>query len=383
MTILLPNELYSKIFIHLNLSDFKNISLISDQFYHLIHSIELKNEIESQDLNRVNYNLARIKCKSFNNVFKFKNIISLNLSSGRINDEDLIQLSNLTQLEELNLSSCEKITAKGLSSIKDLINLISLDISFSVFKDGTNLSKLIHLKYLNVSNTKTNDDTMNEIKKLTYLKYLKLSDCISISNDGVKDLKELIYLKYLDLRGCRKINNIGLKYIGELTGLRNLNLTFCNKISNIGLKYIEELTKLENLNLASCTKINNGLKYLRKFNSLISLDLTQCNCVNHDLVHLRSLTKLKSLNLVECKNITDDGIKHISELNNLRSLNLSRCQNITDNDLKIIALKLNNLESINISSCGKITRKGLIYLQMNNSIKNVTSSLDRSLYYNF
>jgi hypothetical protein len=86
-------------------------------------------------------------------------------------------------------------------------------------------------------NRKITDDGLEYIKELAQLVYLNLSSC-DITNKGLFHLLELKQLKILNLSYCHRLSDIGLRTLQGLPHLTYLDLQGDLKVSQGGLSKI-------------------------------------------------------------------------------------------------------------------------------------------------
>lgn len=323
----LPNELFIRSFVQLKLNDWNILCQTSTRFNFLIISIEYKRRIK----------LTRsIQTDSFN-----------------------IKLTDIKLY-----GSLKEDRFKDMNFIKLLTSLTSLEF---------------------VWNDLSNDEWLNELSKLKYLKKLKLKNQYSPTENGKKYIGQLTNLQILILH-CNEINNDFQEIIG---GLVNLNqLCLFNSERKIDLKYFKSLTKLENLH---CIHIEvESFQYLNYFN-LTSLSIIHSDITNEDLKFIKTssniiyldiqgsrvtsienishFAKLKTLNLTFVR-ITDDGLKSIHRLVNLEELILVQCKLITDTSIKYISENI-NLKYLHLMSCPNLTDESIQYLEKLTRLKYI------------
>src|SRR5262245_15377690 len=90
----------------------------------------------------------------------------LSLQGAKITDKGLETLASLTNLEELDLRSCQKITDKGMSSVSRLTNLKAIQLYDTQIGDRglDRLSVLKSLESLNIHSTKVTDAGLEGLK---------------------------------------------------------------------------------------------------------------------------------------------------------------------------------------------------------------------------
>jgi hypothetical protein len=205
-----------------------SLSTISQPYYK-----QTLNEIVSL-INRGTITLKKLNLKTIQAFFDYlgeessQQIIRLNLEGcyPRISEEDIKFLAvKFPNLRVLSLKCCG-VNDHMTSSLSQLKNLVSLDISFN----------------LNI----TNIDFVSNFKELIHL---NLEKCDSVSSlDSLKNCN----LKTLNLAGCSKINIHELEHLRYRDTLTDLNVSSCD-FNN--LKFLKLFPNLTTLNLTGCNKI--------------------------------------------------------------------------------------------------------------------------------
>lgn len=113
----------------------------------------------------------------------FNRLIYLNLSNcTELHNHDMLSLGQLTELEVLDLTGYQGLTAERIQ-VLSLLPLQDLNLTNCAnVRDILDvLSEFITLKRLNLSQTNTASVDLNKIKKLTNLEELNISNCPGIS----------------------------------------------------------------------------------------------------------------------------------------------------------------------------------------------------------
>jgi hypothetical protein len=205
-----------------------------------------------------------------------------------ITDENLSLLEQFPQLEWLDLSSAE-ITSRSLSF----------------------LSRLRELKHLYLNNCRWITDTsLRSIRELHNLVDLQLAENSKISNEGLKYLQEMTGLTHLTLRSTG-INNTALSHIEKLISLEFLDLSY-TEISDSALASLCVLYKLKMLSLEGCRKItDHGMIHLRSVDSLVDLRLADTEITDKGLTHLMHLQNLEKIDIGRCWKVTSGYVNNI------------------------------------------------------------------------
>lgn len=285
-----------------------------------------------------------------------------------LTDESLKTLKDFTNIQSLDLSTCENITDLGLTYLANLSRLRSLQLfcntAFITLKGLENLTTL-GLETLELSFSGKINNRFEFLNKMTSLKSL------SISGPEIENLYALSELQVssLSLKGCPKVTSKNLPMlkssktgIGLMSTLESLNLSGTRVKDDAFLGVLKEFKKLTKLDLSN-TEI--PIKVLNSFEGLHLTDLSLGNCPklqDQGLPRLKKLARLKSLNLESNPGwLTDKGLKEIGALLSLTRLNLSGGIKITNAGLPYLK-NLINLEELDLSGCINIIDEGLQHL---------------------
>jgi len=319
------------------------------------------------------------------NLLKYCNYLKkLIIRTAKFNENSFNAISNLTNLEELEIEYFNYEDTAIFTSINKLKDLTSLTLICGVDYDfirhdfSSNLFYLTKLKSLSITNCAitffpplNNSLSWSNLKNLEYLS-------IKTSDDEYRD--DVFDYKYLgDVPSLKEVYIIGKGYsnitdnIGNLKNLEILDLSY-NSIVSLpkgisGLKNLRELD-LHSNDLISIPEEIGNLKNLRElrisFNELTSLPESIGNLVNLNILYI---PYNKIINIPES----------IGNLSNLERLTLNNNQiseipksigNLTITELN---LENNNIEKIP-DEIGNIKNLEELNLK-NNTIINIPSSL--------
>ena len=116
------------------------------------------------------------------------------------------------------------------------------------------MSNLTNLQFLDISHSRElNDDSLKIIGKLYNLKELDISECDSITDNGIKYLSTLSNLEKLNLNNCDGL--IGKKNpvsFNSMQKLKIIDLQWCINLARID---ISKLINLTNIYLDGCDQI--------------------------------------------------------------------------------------------------------------------------------
>ncbi|KAF7992149.1 hypothetical protein HCN44_001474 [Aphidius gifuensis] len=257
---------------------------------------------------------------------RFNNLCHLSLKEYKINNNDIMQISRIKSLIEVNFYFCkfeddtfvlklgnlEILNFESMTGIDNCLANISNEskylrqlsiknckVSASVLKE---LSNIVHLEQLNVQNVQSVDDIFinSIVDKCRVLKYLDVSHCCNISCGALVEISNIKNLEYLDISKTENINDsVIIKIANCCEKLKHLLIESCSNVSHSALN---ELGKLNNLETLCLVDINNAGDEI--FNNMSQLRVLKCNW---------------------CFNVTDIGImKIIKNSPNLKTLMLCR-----------------------------------------------------------
>ncbi|CBH14837.1 leucine-rich repeat protein (LRRP, pseudogene),putative [Trypanosoma brucei gambiense DAL972] len=253
---------------------------------------------------------------------KCKNLVTLDLS---FCDKllDVTALSNITTLEDLNLSNCSKIR-KGLSVLGELPRLRVLNVKGVLLEDSVigSLGNGKSFAKLSLENCKGFGD-VKPLSNLVTLEELNLHYCDKVTS-GMGTLGSLPQLRVLDLGRTQADNNSLENICTSSIPLVLLNLSHCKKITSIST--IASLTALEELNIDNCCNVTSGWNVFGTLHQLRVATLSNTRINDENIRYVSECKSLNTLNLAFCKDITD--VTALSKITMLEELNLDCCHNI-------------------------------------------------------
>ena len=287
-------------------------------------------------------------------------LVSLDLSNMELTS--LKGIEHLTNLESLNVRNNR---LDDISQLAGLNRLESLDLRNNLVSDISPIVGLHRLQYLNLYG----NSAIRSIKPLASLTGIKKLILGNIPvGEQVNIISALTELEYLNLR------NSGLQhteFLAPLTRLRYLNLYANPDIRSI--KAISKLSQLEILILADIP-LNGQATLLSNLRKLSYLNLRNTNLT--DISFLADLKDLEYLNLNSNTLIQD--IKSLEQLTKLKHLIL---RDVPVNDQADVLASLTNLRSINLRNTGITSLEFLSQLIANGALqdnlkKSVSASVD-------
>ena len=312
---------------------------------------------------------------------------------------------SISNTDSLNLSDSE-LTGPIPYELTELINLEYLNLSGNNLEDSIpSLQNLTLLNYLNLSENNLNGPIPYGIGSLTNLEYLNLSKNADtwggipiggISGsipDEIGDLENLLYLNFSqnNLSGSIPSSIGNLQDLDSLDLSMNFQIDWLTPVSGIDSipPEIGELINLKFLNLSSCfistfpSEISN-LQSLEKLNlsfnrSLASIEYVSIGTDTASSIFntIFGLTSLKHLNLKNChlEGIIPLGI---SNLENLKTLDLNA--NLLSGELPNDLWGLDDLEILKVGSGNMVP--GVLSVVENNFYGNVLDSISTLLNLN-
>ncbi|XP_042510583.1 disease resistance protein RPV1-like isoform X2 [Macadamia integrifolia] len=362
------------------LSSLKILKLENSNFFNLptsicnlplLRSLEIRNCPNLQSLPKLPSTLRVLEAEdnssieTFSDISNLTNLEEMNLRFCRKLVEIPTDIGNLTKLESLHLGKSDIFTLPP--SINALNRLKVLDIhSCGKLKSIPELpSSLIELNAVCCMSM----ERLPNLSNLKRLKHLRLDGCLELVE--IQGLEELEHLVTLTMAHCKLITRVP-----DLMGLTDLNtlcLDFCEMLMEIecldGLESLDKLSiksgtslerlpnlssleKLEELQLPHCNRLVE-IEGLERLQSLKKLDLYMSTSIER-LPDLSNLKKLEELHIDGCKKLTE--IQGSNKLESLRIFKMKGCASLRSLDFS----SLKKLEKVEVSYCSKMTDiKGL------------------------
>lgn len=145
---------------------------------------------------------------------KCRKLKKLSLEHVNVNDEICAEIAANTDIDSLNMTMCEGITAIGLHVMAvKLQNIRCLNISWTNLSDSAleifvrNITPdLLRLNVAGCRNTMTDQLLSELIERCPALVELDISDCLKMTTDGLKILAKLKSLEYLSISRCYSVD---------------------------------------------------------------------------------------------------------------------------------------------------------------------------------
>lgn len=172
-----------------------------------IHLNNVYKPFNISNLSKLEYLKINVElCIMDNEINTLKNLQHLELHANSLSDR---ATENLTKIKYIKLNNIKH--NKFTNGFKKSLNIYYLSMKNNDSKiNGNYIKQLNNLVYLNLSLNKTIKD--NHIKNLINLKKLNMKSNNLLTDEGIKNL---INLEYIDLLNNENITNIGLKKNSE------------------------------------------------------------------------------------------------------------------------------------------------------------------------
>ncbi|KAL6549858.1 hypothetical protein OROMI_020346 [Orobanche minor] len=283
----------------------------------------------------------------------------------RINNSALWSITDMcmTNLKEVDLSRCSKITDAGIRHLLSVPSLEKLCISeTSVTAEGVMmLASLNNLFVLDLGGLPVTDSALSSLQALKKLQHLDLWGS-EVSNEGALLLKMFPSLRLLNLAWTNVTN------LPNLPSLACLNMSNCTIHSLFAGGQKVSLEKVI-LSGAAVTNICEAFKYVET-SRLYSLDISNSSIQSFGF--LCSMNAMIHLNLSDSE-MTDNSVEHVAHIGaNLRYLNLCNTK-VSSEGIREISGYVPNLEMLLLSGT-PIDDKAVPYISMMPSLKVINLS---------
>eukprot|EP01130_Rhizamoeba_saxonica_P012684 TRINITY_DN5380_c0_g1_i2.p1 TRINITY_DN5380_c0_g1~~TRINITY_DN5380_c0_g1_i2.p1 ORF type:complete len:1097 (+),score=195.84 TRINITY_DN5380_c0_g1_i2:566-3856(+) len=291
-------------------------------------------------------NCKPTKTNSLQYIGKLKKLKVLHIAS-KLKNQELIEIINGFHFPDIN---------KKLKPLTNLVNLESLNIAYN--KDICNedmkyLRRMENLYYLNISGTPITQEGLSKLSNRNLRSLISVHGRI-----GMKELINFENISTLYIDTCEFKEKDFIATIPHLKNLECLRILSC-RITNIFIRHIaeSEVDNLYHFELGHCTKsktVSGGKQY--RIND-IGLSYLAYPCFN----------RLENLNISTlCRNMNGRGFESISMLPCLKYLVLKGHEHMHVSDTSLMLLvDLKELEYLDVGGCS--------YLE-ESSVKGVQNS---------
>jgi Leucine-rich repeat (LRR) protein len=190
---------------------------------------------------------SAVSGEGLSHVTKMKSLTELALYGATgLKDAEMAKLAEMPKLVALDLRQTP-ISSLALTYLKDMKGLKSLDLSETALVGNEGLEHikgLTNLEDLNLWSCNIDDKGLVNLKGMTKLKRLNLDKCL-ITDEGLKELVPLTNLEFLHI-GSTQVTDAGLEHLHGMKNLKKLVVTYLPGVSAEGVdKLMEKLPGLE------------------------------------------------------------------------------------------------------------------------------------------
>ncbi|EKX44552.1 hypothetical protein GUITHDRAFT_72182 [Guillardia theta CCMP2712] len=249
-----------------------------------------------------------------------------------LKDDAIILITSACQnLWQLGVSQCSGLTSEGLRAISFSKSLRTLDLSLNSALTDEVLAAIIDslalLSSLDVSGCENiSDEGVSNIRRVRNLSSLDLSGNMTLTDRSLvvlaSECPQLISLK------CMMLPNISSKTVQTIatycSSLEDVDLSYVSLLDDIGLRMlVRRCGGLKVLNLAWCESLTpRGLKYISEFSmSLETLNVSHTNIGDNELEAIAdNCGKLMTCHAVRCQHISLAGALRFIQVASSKSL---------------------------------------------------------------
>lgn len=131
----------------------------------------------------------------------FERLEELDISSGPVTDQGLVEVGKLLSLTYLRISSCSGVTSKGIAHLTALTKLQSLQMAKSAVNSeaAEYLPFLIGLESVDFNKCDVGDAIVPHLANCLKLKNIALSDCPKMTAAAVEELRAIPHVEHVDV----------------------------------------------------------------------------------------------------------------------------------------------------------------------------------------
>jgi hypothetical protein len=252
----------------------------------------------------------------------------------KITQQGLTQLSDLKELEALDLSSVLFVKGKTYLAEESIAlppfpKLRGLSVSQTIFA-GNGLEHSPSLEVLDLARSNVDDRIVPQLAKMRRLRALSLAET------RVTRIPELPKLRFLNLAGATEFGGEGLEDLSMIESLSLRN----TQVDNETIPALVNMPELVHLDLSNSKVTDAGLKHVAEAKRLKYLFLNHLPITDQGLIHLQSLKELEELELCFTQ-ISDDGIQHLQKMGSLRRLRLTE---LSSHAMEVLRRRLPNCD---------------------------------------
>lgn len=194
------------------------------------------------------WNCPQITDKTLHYLNQIPTLSTLSLIDSQITDEGIEKFPHIRNLTKLDLSRCSQLTDKTLHVLYGCCQITSLSLRDNLnFTSGglSGLKRLKTIQSLNLSNCPgVNQSLLVDLATIENLRELILCGC-SITDSCLQTLRQCKQLKKLKLADCLEIHDSGVMYIADMENLEFIDLRRCTGITKLGLATLASIVRLK------------------------------------------------------------------------------------------------------------------------------------------
>jgi Leucine-rich repeat (LRR) protein len=222
-----------------------------------------------------------ISDEGFRHLAPLKKLQLLRLHNGTMTDAGLAVLKDKTEMRELSLWRCRRLTGNGLKYLAGMKRLKHLDLRRC---------------------DAVTDEGLPFLAGHTQLEVLDMSVMPRFTDRGFRQLKRLTKLRRLG------ITRTGIRDLSIIAGFKQLeSLNVPKEIDESQLGHIAGLTKMQRLSLEVCHVTDKGLANLRNLKQIEWLDVHKTRISDRGIETLKTLPRLRYVHLSDTL-VTAEGV---------------------------------------------------------------------------
>jgi F-box/leucine-rich repeat protein 14 len=177
-----------------------------------------------------------------------------------LGDSEVLAITSLHSLRDLDLSGCENVTDSAVSELHRMSTLQKIDLSFcNQITDASviALAGLPALRFLNLNWCySVTDAGLSRLGQCKSLEWLSLWSCEAVTDGGVEALAALPNLRVLELPEFATVTDRALVTLSsKAKSLESLRLDHLSGVSGEGIRHLGALKGLRNLTIQSCPNV--------------------------------------------------------------------------------------------------------------------------------
>jgi hypothetical protein len=191
----------------------------------------------------------------------FPLVKSVDCSLHPLDAEQMAALCELSQLEDLSLTTCG-LSDPQVEPLKKVATLRSLNLTSNHVSDSglAAIHNLVEVQSLTLANTRVNGASLLKAKFLGNLKSINVDS--TPFSQGFQALRSAPNLESIDVANTSATDE-HLKFLGSHKQLRKIRISGNQAITDRGLSFLEGNPQLESLDIKGTAITGAGLKFLK------------------------------------------------------------------------------------------------------------------------